>query len=300
MAAILGTGPSLPARLLVEAVPPSLVSATLKAAFGFGSAQTIQAGAIAASLALAQGVLTTMKIAQLKWLGLAILATCLLAGGVVAVSFDASARRDAATANLKRDKADLSEAFAQRDATAAMKRAEAAAADMERAKADSNVARSLLEEAKKQQVALKTEYEQERAKHLATQQKLHEEVRAFARQERRSRSKPLRLLPGPHSHVPRLTRLSINTAKLDDVAGQSVVVEWDGKKRLFKWATGYAFYDKERQMMFVSDIPKSSLSYWAKSPTDPPPPPPPQPSQPPVTPSVPMGDRSRGKAGGIP
>ena len=87
MAAILGTGPSLPAKLLVEVVPPSLVSATLKAAFGFGSAQTIQAGAIATSaLALAQGVLTTMKFAQLKWLGLAILATSLSAGGVVAVS----------------------------------------------------------------------------------------------------------------------------------------------------------------------------------------------------------------------
>ncbi len=69
-AAVLGTGPTLPARLLVEAVPPSLISATVKAAFGFGSTQTIQAGAIAASVfALTQGVLTTMKLAQLKWIG---------------------------------------------------------------------------------------------------------------------------------------------------------------------------------------------------------------------------------------
>ena len=86
-AAVLGTGPSLPARLLVEAVPPSLVSATLKAAFGFGSTQTIQVGAVAASaLALTQGVLTTMKLAQFKWIGLAMLATAVSAGGVVAVS----------------------------------------------------------------------------------------------------------------------------------------------------------------------------------------------------------------------
>jgi hypothetical protein len=85
--AILGTGSSLPARLLVEVVPPSLVSATVKAAFGFGSTQTIQSGAVAATaLALAQGMLTTMKLAQLKWIGLAVLATALSAGGVVAVS----------------------------------------------------------------------------------------------------------------------------------------------------------------------------------------------------------------------
>ncbi len=90
LAAILGTGPSLPVKLLVEAVPPSLVSATLKAAFGFGSAQTMQAGAFAMSaLALAQGVLTTMKLTQLKWIGLTILATSLSAGGVVAVSYAA-------------------------------------------------------------------------------------------------------------------------------------------------------------------------------------------------------------------
>jgi RNA polymerase sigma factor (sigma-70 family) len=98
MAAILGSGPTLPAKLLIEAVPPSLISATVKAVFGFGSAQTIQAGAIATSaLALAQGVLTTMKIAQLKWIGLFILATSLSAGGVVAVSYAATPLQEAAT-----------------------------------------------------------------------------------------------------------------------------------------------------------------------------------------------------------
>ncbi len=102
-AAILGPGPGLPARLLVEAVPPSLVSATVKAALGFGSAQTIQASAVAATaLALAQGALTTMKLAQLKWIGLAILATTLSAGGVVAVSSAAAqnARSTGAAAAL--------------------------------------------------------------------------------------------------------------------------------------------------------------------------------------------------------
>ena len=99
-AAVLGTGPSLSARLLVEAVPPSLVSATVKAAFGFGSTQTIQAGAIAASvLVLAQGVLTTMKLAQFKWIGLAMLATALSAGGVVAVSHAAGQPQVATSVN---------------------------------------------------------------------------------------------------------------------------------------------------------------------------------------------------------
>ncbi len=88
----------MPARLLVEAVPPSLTSATLKAAFGFGSSLTIQAGAIATSaLALAQGVLTTMKLAQLKWIGMTILATSLSAGGVVAVSYASTQSQEAAT-----------------------------------------------------------------------------------------------------------------------------------------------------------------------------------------------------------
>jgi RNA polymerase sigma factor (sigma-70 family) len=98
-AAILGTGPTLPARLLTETVPPSLVSATVKSALGFGSPLAIQAGAATTSvLALAQGVLTTMKIAQLKWIGLALLATSLSAGGAVAVSY-ASAQTSRAPTN---------------------------------------------------------------------------------------------------------------------------------------------------------------------------------------------------------
>jgi RNA polymerase sigma factor (sigma-70 family) len=86
--AILGTGTSLPAQFLTEAVPPSLVSATVQVALGFNSLKTIPAGAAAASaLTLTQGVLTTMKLAQLKWIGLILCATSLSAGGVVAVSF---------------------------------------------------------------------------------------------------------------------------------------------------------------------------------------------------------------------
>jgi hypothetical protein len=87
-AAILGNGTSSPALFVTEAVPPSLVSATVHAAVGFSSFKTIPAGAVAASaLALTQGVLTTMKLSQLKWVGLALLATSLSAGGIVAVSF---------------------------------------------------------------------------------------------------------------------------------------------------------------------------------------------------------------------
>jgi len=91
-AAILGTGTSLPAQFLTEAVPPSLVCATVRTALGFSSLKTIPAGAAGASaLALSKGVLTTMKLAQLKWIGLGVLAASLSTGGVVAVSF-ASAR----------------------------------------------------------------------------------------------------------------------------------------------------------------------------------------------------------------
>ena len=49
--------------------------------------KTIPAGAVAASvLALTHGVLTTMKFAQLRWIGIAVLATTLAAGGVIAVA----------------------------------------------------------------------------------------------------------------------------------------------------------------------------------------------------------------------
>jgi RNA polymerase sigma factor (sigma-70 family) len=86
-AAILGADSALPAKLFVEAVPPSLASATVRAAFAVGASKTIQAGAASATaLALTQGVLTTMKVAQLKLIGMAILATGLSTGGVLAIS----------------------------------------------------------------------------------------------------------------------------------------------------------------------------------------------------------------------
>ena len=43
-AAILCTGTALPAKLLTDAVPPALVSATVEAALGFGASKTIPAG----------------------------------------------------------------------------------------------------------------------------------------------------------------------------------------------------------------------------------------------------------------
>jgi RNA polymerase sigma factor (sigma-70 family) len=83
-AAIL-TGTSMPARYLTEAVPPSLLASTVRAATGLSSLKT---GTIAVSaLTLTQGVMTTMKLAQLKWIALTVLATGLSAGGVVAVSY---------------------------------------------------------------------------------------------------------------------------------------------------------------------------------------------------------------------
>jgi RNA polymerase sigma factor (sigma-70 family) len=86
-AALLGTGSSLPVRLLTEAVPPPLVGATVEAALASSTFTTIQAGAVSASvLALTQGVLTSMKLAPLKWIGLAALTTGLSVGGVVAIS----------------------------------------------------------------------------------------------------------------------------------------------------------------------------------------------------------------------
>jgi RNA polymerase sigma factor (sigma-70 family) len=89
-AAILGPTTAMPAKLMTEAVPPPLVAATVDAAVAIGASQTIQAGALSASvLTLTHGVLTTMKLAQLKFVGMAILATSLSAGGVIAVSYAA-------------------------------------------------------------------------------------------------------------------------------------------------------------------------------------------------------------------
>ena len=89
-AAFLGAEASLPVGLLTEAVPPSLVSETVAAALEIGASKTIQAGTVSASaLALTQGVLTTMKFARLTLLGVAILATSLSAGAVIAFSYGA-------------------------------------------------------------------------------------------------------------------------------------------------------------------------------------------------------------------
>jgi RNA polymerase sigma factor (sigma-70 family) len=95
-AAIVGSETDLPARLSGEGVPPSLVSATVKAAIEIGASKTIQAGGISTSaLALTEGVLATMKIAQMKVIGTVVLGTCVLASGVVAVSSAAAQGRKA-------------------------------------------------------------------------------------------------------------------------------------------------------------------------------------------------------------
>ncbi len=93
-AVLLGSDATLPARLLVATVPPPLAATTVRAALEFGSSFTMTAGA--SSLALAHGVLTTMKMTQFKWVGLAALAATLSAGGVVAVSFASSTAQDPA------------------------------------------------------------------------------------------------------------------------------------------------------------------------------------------------------------
>ncbi len=75
-------------RLLSESVPPSLATQTLKLVLRSGASKSIRAGASAASvLALTQGVVTTMKLSRIKWIGLSLLATGLSAGGAVAVSY---------------------------------------------------------------------------------------------------------------------------------------------------------------------------------------------------------------------
>ncbi len=95
-AAIFGPALDVPAHLLTEAVPARLVAATVEGALAIGSSHTIQAGAATASvLALTQGVVISMKFTQFKWIGLALLATGLSAGGAVVVA--AVSARDAGT-----------------------------------------------------------------------------------------------------------------------------------------------------------------------------------------------------------
>ena len=111
-AAILGAEETtLPVGVFSEAVPASLASATVKAVVDLGASQTLQAGAVGASaLALSQGVLTTMKLAQLKVIGMAILATGLSAGGVVAVSYAAGQNPNGAPARTADTAVDLVDA----------------------------------------------------------------------------------------------------------------------------------------------------------------------------------------------
>jgi RNA polymerase sigma factor (sigma-70 family) len=86
-AALIGPGLGLPAQLHTETVPAHLVAATVEGAFAIGSSQILQAGAIGATvLALTQGALLSMKLAQLKWIGVALVATSLAAGGAIGVA----------------------------------------------------------------------------------------------------------------------------------------------------------------------------------------------------------------------
>ena len=95
--AFLGGDATLPVRLLVVPVPPPMAAATVRAALAFGSPSILKAGAAAASsVVLAQGVLTTMKIAQFQWLGLAAVVAGLSTVGGVAVVGGAPAQRPGA------------------------------------------------------------------------------------------------------------------------------------------------------------------------------------------------------------
>jgi RNA polymerase sigma factor (sigma-70 family) len=84
---LLGLGLDGPSHLLTTAVPERLVAATVQAACAIGSMHAMKTGAVLApALVLTQGVVTSMKFAQLKWIGLGLLATGLSAGGAVVVA----------------------------------------------------------------------------------------------------------------------------------------------------------------------------------------------------------------------
>jgi RNA polymerase sigma factor (sigma-70 family) len=86
--ALLAMNPTATFRLMSERVPPSLVSHTVKLALRSGASKSIEGGVAAASvLALTQGVVTTMKLSRIKWIGCSLLAASLPAGGAVAVSY---------------------------------------------------------------------------------------------------------------------------------------------------------------------------------------------------------------------
>ena len=94
MAAVLGGDATLPARLLVANRPAAAGRRDRAGGPRVWLVQDAQ-GRRSASLALAHGVLTTMKLAQLKWIGLAALATSLSAGSVVAVAYAAAQSQEA-------------------------------------------------------------------------------------------------------------------------------------------------------------------------------------------------------------
>lgn len=71
-----------PFRSLLVAVPTPMAAATVRASLAFGTSSIVQA---ASAAVLARGVLTTMKLAQIQWLGVAAIAAGLSTGGVVAV-----------------------------------------------------------------------------------------------------------------------------------------------------------------------------------------------------------------------
>ncbi|MGO9917066.1 MAG: sigma-70 family RNA polymerase sigma factor [Isosphaeraceae bacterium] len=98
-AAILGGGASVPAVFVTESIPAALLSTTVRSALGHATLRSAMAGAVAAPiLTLTQGVLTTMKLSQLAWIGLAMLATSLSAGGLIAVAFARAQTAGSATA----------------------------------------------------------------------------------------------------------------------------------------------------------------------------------------------------------
>ncbi len=88
VAAFLGGAPLLPSPLAIESVPAPLLSATIRSALYHATSPGALAVAVTAPIStLTQGVLITMKLGQLAWIGLAMLATSLSAGGVIAVAF---------------------------------------------------------------------------------------------------------------------------------------------------------------------------------------------------------------------
>jgi RNA polymerase sigma factor (sigma-70 family) len=88
IAGMLGSGASLRSGALVPAVPAALQSATIRSALSCATLRGTGAAAVSAPiLALTHGVITSMKLGQLTSIGLAMLATCLSATGVVSVAF---------------------------------------------------------------------------------------------------------------------------------------------------------------------------------------------------------------------